>query len=60
MSDDGFGQDEYRQPYNSMGFVTNDKHAEEKKKKYAKQDKFFEDAERREVNKIGVEWDDDY
>jgi hypothetical protein len=35
MVDDGFGQDEYGQPYNSMGFVLDDKFTDEKKKKRA-------------------------
>lgn len=43
MVDYGFGQDEYGQPYNSMGFVTDDKFIEEKKKKRnAKREKAVE------------------
>lgn len=47
MTNNGFGQDEYGQPYNSGGFVSDDKYAEEKKKKYAeKEKKFLEIMER--------------
>ena len=65
MVNQGFGEDEYGQPLNSMGFVLekHDKHLEEKKAKRAKQDKYFEEMERknrRNRDQIGFEDDEDY
>jgi len=60
MTNNGFGQDEYGQPYNSMGFVTDDKYTDEKKKKHAQQEEKFKKIQERFMNDTIQGVDDDY